>query len=129
LTFFYRFMRPLIENGNIYIAMPPLYRLSNGKTVEYAYNEAERDKLVKDKFKGGKCDIQRYKGLGEMNPDQLWETTMNPKSRKMMRVSITDFDEAENMLKVLMGEDNNTGDRKKFILSNINFVTNVDDIG
>jgi DNA gyrase subunit B len=122
-------MRPLIENGNVYIAMPPLYRLSSGKTVEYAYNEADRDKLLRDKFKNGKCDIQRYKGLGEMNPDQLWETTMNPKSRKMMRVSITDFDEAENILKILMGEDNNTGDRKRFILSNINFVTNVDDIG
>lgn len=129
LTFFYRFMRQLIENGNIYIAMPPLYRLSSGKTVEYAYNDAERDKLIKTKFKNGKCDMQRYKGLGEMNPDQLWETTMDPSSRKMIRVSITDFDEAENMIRVLMGDDQNTGDRKRFILSNINFVTNVDDIG
>ena len=96
---------------------------------EYAYNDAERDKILKAKFKSGKADIQRYKGLGEMNPDQLWETTMDPNSRKLTRVSITDFEEAEKMLKVLMGEDNNTGDRKRFILSNVNFVTNVDDIG
>ncbi len=129
LTFLYRFMRQLIENGNVYIAQPPLYRLSGGKIVEYAYSDNERDKIMKTKFKSGKCDIQRYKGLGEMNPDQLWETTMNPLTRKMLRVSITDFDEAENMIKVLMGEDNNTGDRKRFILSNVNFVTNVDDIG
>jgi DNA gyrase subunit B len=129
LTFFYRFMRQLIENGHIYIAQPPLYRLSSGKTVEYAYNDAERDKIIATRFKNGKCDIQRYKGLGEMNPDQLWETTMNPLTRKMVRVSITDFEEAENILKILMGEDNNTGDRKKFILTNVNFVTNVDDIG
>ncbi len=129
LTFFYRFMRPLIENGNIYIAMPPLYRITSGRAAEYAYSDSERDKVLKSRFQGMKYDIQRYKGLGEMNPEQLWETTMNPGSRKMMRVSITDFEEAENMVKVLMGEDNQTGERKKFILSNVNFVTNVDDIG
>ncbi len=129
LTFFYRFMRQLIENGNVYIAQPPLYRIAGGKTVEYAFSDSERDKVIKTKFKSGKCEVQRYKGLGEMNPEQLWETTMNPMSRKMLKISITDFDEAENMIKVLMGEDNNTGDRKRFILSNVNFVTNVDDIG
>ncbi len=129
LTFFYRFMRQLIENGNIYIACPPLYRVSAGRAVEYAYTDSERDELIKNRFKGSKTDVQRYKGLGEMNPDQLWDTTMNPLSRKMIRVSITDFDEAENMIKILMGDDSNTGDRKRFILSNVNFVTNVDDIG
>jgi DNA gyrase subunit B len=129
LTFFYRFMRQLIENGHIYVAMPPLYRIASGKNFEYAFSDVERDKIIQGRFKNSRYDIQRYKGLGEMNPEQLWETTMNPMTRKMMRISITDFDEAENMLKVLMGEDNNTGDRKRFILSNINFVTNVDDIG
>ncbi len=129
LTFLYRFMRQLIENGNVFIAQPPLYRISAGKTVDYAYSDTERDTMMNNKFKGMKYDIQRYKGLGEMNPDQLWETTMNPLSRKMVRVSITDFDEAENMIKILMGDDANSGDRKRFILSNVNFVTNVDDIG
>jgi DNA gyrase subunit B len=129
LTFFYRFMRGLIENGNIYVAQPPLYKITHGKKSEYAFSDKERDEIVKEKFKGGKYEIQRYKGLGEMNPDQLWETTMDPLTRKMTQVSITDFEEAEKMLKILMGEDNQTGDRKRFILSNINFVTNVDDIG
>jgi DNA gyrase subunit B len=128
LTFFYRFMRQLIENGNIYVARPPLYKISAGKQIYYAYSDAERDSLLKTKFKNLKFEIQRYKGLGEMNPEQLWETTMNPETRKMTRVAITDFDEAENMIKVLMGEDTNTGERKRFILSNVNFVTNVDDI-
>jgi len=129
LTFFYRFMRQLIEEGHVYIAQPPLYRISGGKNIEYAYNDTERDEIIKTKFKSIKYEVQRYKGLGEMNPEQLWETTMNPETRKLVKVSITDFDEAENLLKVLMGEDNNTGDRKRFILSNVNFVTNVDDIG
>jgi DNA gyrase subunit B len=129
LTFFYRFMRPLIEGGNIFIAKPPLYRLSAGKKLDYAYSDNERDSMMAGKFKNTKYEIQRYKGLGEMNPDQLWETTMNPETRKMTRVAITDFDEAENMIKTLMGDDANSGDRKHFILSNINFVTNVDDIG
>ena len=129
LTFFYRFMRPLIEEGKIYVACPPLYRISNGKVVEYAYSDEEKDRIIQEKFKNGKYEVQRYKGLGEMNPEQLWETTMNPQTRKLIRVKLTDFEEAENIIKVLMGEDNNTGERKKFILSNVNFVTNIDDIG
>ncbi len=129
LTFFYRFMRPLIENGNIYVAMPPLYRITGGKNIEYAYTDEEKERIIKEKFKNSKYEIQRYKGLGEMNPEQLWETTMNPETRKLIKVKITDFEEAENMIRVLMGEDNNTGERKKFILSNVNFVTNIDDIG
>lgn len=129
LTFFYRFMRPLIEKGKIYVAMPPLYRISNGKHVEYAYTDEEKDLIIKEKFKNSKYEVQRYKGLGEMNPEQLWETTMNPKTRRLTKVRLTDFEEAENIIKVLMGEDNNSGERKKFILSNVNFVTNIDDIG
>ncbi|MGC8764959.1 MAG: DNA gyrase/topoisomerase IV subunit B [Brevinematia bacterium] len=129
LTFFYRFMRPLIENENIYVAMPPLYRISNGKHVEYAYSDEEKDEIINKRFKNSKYEVQRYKGLGEMNPEQLWETTMNPETRKLIKVKITDFEEAENMVKILMGDDSNTGQRKKFILSNVNFVTNIDDIG
>lgn len=129
LTFFYRFMRPLLEEGHVYIAMPPLYKLQSGKQMEYAYSDDERDRLMNSVFKGKKPEIQRYKGLGEMNPEQLWETTMNPATRQMMKVSITDFDEAEHLIKVLMGDASQADNRKKFILSNVNFVTNIDDIG
>jgi DNA gyrase subunit B len=111
------------------VAKPPLYKITAGKHTDYAYSDNERDTLLKTKYKNSKSDTQRYKGLGEMNPEQLWETTMDPETRKMTRVAITDFDEAENMIKVLMGDDSNSGDRKRFILSNVNFVTNVDDIG
>jgi len=127
LTFFYRFMRPLIEEGHVYIAQPPLYKISAGKKIEYAYTDQERDELIEKVFKNSKYEIQRYKGLGEMNPEQLWETTMNPETRKLLQVKITDFEEANNMLRVLMGEDV-SGERKDFILKNVNFVTNVDDI-
>lgn len=127
LTFFYRFMRPLIEEGHVYIAQPPLYKITAGKKTEYAYSDQEKDELLEKVFKNTKYEIQRYKGLGEMNPEQLWETTMNPETRKLLRVSITDFEEANNMVKVLMGEDV-SGQRKEFILKNVSFVTNVDDI-
>ncbi len=129
MTFFYRFMRPLLEAGHVYIAMPPLYKLQAGKTMAYAFTDDERDHLLNTTFKGKKPEIQRYKGLGEMNPEQLWETTMNPATRQMMQVSITDFDEAEHLIKVLMGDATQADNRKKFILSNVNFVTNIDDIG
>lgn len=130
LTFFYRFMRPLIEQGHVYIACPPLYKISAGSKFEYAYTEQEKEQVIAKKFADKKIDVQRYKGLGEMNPDQLWNTTMDPKTRKMLQVQITDFDEAEHLLKVLMSDNVKSGDnRKKFILSNVNFVTNIDDIG
>ncbi|NPU99861.1 MAG: DNA gyrase subunit B [Brevinematales bacterium] len=129
LTFFYRFMRELIETGHLYIALPPLYKITSGKHVEYAYSDEEKEKILKTKFGSKTPDIQRYKGLGEMNPDQLWETTMDPEKRKMLRMSITDFEESERLLKVLMSDDAQDGERKKFILSNVNFVTNIDDIG
>jgi DNA gyrase subunit B len=129
LTFFYRFMRELIEQGHLYIALPPLYKITAGKHIEYAYTDDEKEKILKTKFGNKQPDIQRYKGLGEMNPDQLWETTMDPEKRKMLRMSITDFEESEHLLKVLMSDDAQEGERKKFILSNVNFVTNIDDIG
>ena len=129
LTFFYRFMRELIETGHLYIALPPLYKITSGKHTEYAYSDEEKEKILKTKFGSKQPDIQRYKGLGEMNPDQLWETTMDPEKRKMLRMSITDFEESERLLKVLMSDDAQDGERKKFILSNVNFVTNIDDIG
>ncbi|OHD57282.1 MAG: hypothetical protein A2014_10980 [Spirochaetes bacterium GWF1_49_6] len=129
LTFFYRFMRELIETGHLYIALPPLYKITSGKHTEYAYSDEEKEKILKTKFGSKQPDIQRYKGLGEMNPDQLWETTMDPGKRKMLRMSITDFEESERLLKVLMSDDAQDGERKKFILSNVNFVTNIDDIG
>lgn len=127
LTFFYRFMPQLIEHGHLYIACPPLYKISSGKTYEYAYTDHEKEQLIKQKFDGKKIEIQRYKGLGEMNPDQLWTTTMDPATRKMLQVTISDIDEAEHLIKILMSDDNKAGDsRKKFILSNVNFVTNID---
>ncbi len=129
LTFFYRFMPQLIEEGHIYIAQPPLYRIAAGGRSEYAYSDAEKDRILKDKFKGKNADVQRYKGLGEMNPEQLWDTTMNPMTRKMLKISITDLDEANHLIKILMSDDNEAGSRKDFILSNVNFVTNIDDIG
>ncbi len=129
LTFFYRFMRPLLEEGHVYIAMPPLYKIGTGKSMEYAFSDDEKEQLLSTTFKGKKPDIQRYKGLGEMNPEQLWETTMDPETRQMMQVSITDFEESEHLIKTLMGDATHADNRKKFILSNVNFVTNIDDIG
>ncbi len=129
LTFFYRFMRPLLEEGHVFIALPPLYKIGSGKKAAYAYSDEERDSILKTDFKGKKPDIQRYKGLGEMNPEQLWNTTMDPENRKMLKVSITDFDEAEHLLKLLMSDQADPESRKKFIRSNVNFVTNIDDIG
>ena len=122
-------MRPLIEEGHLYIAQPPLYKISAGKSSEYAYSDDEKNHLLKTRFKEKKVDVQRYKGLGEMNPDQLWDTTMNPNSRQMLRVAITDFEESERLIKTLMSDEMESGERKNFILSNISFVTNIDDIG
>ena len=123
LTFFFRFMRPLIENGNIYIAQPPLYRLTKGKKNHYyAFSDEERDQILKDI--GGNADIQRYKGLVEMDSEQLWETTMDPKSRTMIRVSLEDATTADEIFTILMGDK--VEPRREFIEKNARYVQNLD---
>ncbi len=121
LTFFYRYMRPLIENGYLYIAQPPLYRVKKGDRVYYAYSDKELKKLL-GRLKN--AEVQRFKGLGEMNPEQLWETTMNPEKRKLVRVTIEDALRAEKLFKVLMGEDVNA--RREFIIRHSKEVRNLD---
>src|SRR3989344_2483508 len=115
LTFFYRHLRAIIDSGYLYIAKPPLYKIQLGKEVSYAYSDSERDKLLSEN-KNGHFSIQRYKGLGEMNPEQLWETTMNPKNRILKKINVADAEEADRVLTMLMGEE--VPPRKHFIQEN-----------
>ena len=121
LTFFFRYMRPLIEQGHVYIAQPPLYKLTKGKVEKYCYSDEE---LKTELETLGKCDIQRYKGLGEMNAEQLWDTTMNPATRTLLRVSMEDAQEAENTFSLLMGDQPEL--RRKFLEENSKLVENLD---
>ncbi len=123
LTFFFRFMQPLIDNGHVYIAQPPLYKIANGKQVYYAYSDEELDETL-EKIGRPKVEIQRYKGLGEMNADQLWETTMNPENRILLKVTMEDAFEADETFSKLMGED--VEQRRKFIEENATLVKDLD---
>lgn len=124
LTLFYRHFRPIMENGYVYIAQPPLYKIQSGKTSRYAYSEEQKNRVVKEIGRESGINLQRYKGLGEMNSEQLWETTMNPENRMLLRVGIEDGREADKIFDILMGEE--VEPRKKFIQTHAKSVKNLD---
>ncbi|PKP58310.1 MAG: hypothetical protein CVT88_07485 [Candidatus Altiarchaeales archaeon HGW-Altiarchaeales-1] len=123
LTFFYRYMKQLVEQGHIFIALPPLYRVKKGKTEQYLYSDEELKKILDEKGSEG-VTIQRYKGLGEMNPEQLWSTTMNMNDRKIVKVTIADAVEADRIFTLLMGEE--VEPRRNFIQKHALEVVNLD---
>jgi DNA gyrase subunit B len=122
LTFFYRFMRPLIEEGYVYIAQPPLYGAKRGNEIHYFHDDETMNEFITQS--GKKWAIQRYKGLGEMDPEQLWETTMNPENRHILQVTVDDAIRADEIFSDLMGD--NVEPRREFIQANARFVTNLD---
>jgi DNA gyrase subunit B len=122
LTFLYRYLKTLIEHGNVFIAQPPLYKVQAGKQIQYAYVEKDLEKILSEL--NSKPNIQRYKGLGEMNPEQLWETTMDPETRTLLQVTVDDAIEADRIFTMLMGDD--TDSRKTFIQENAEYVKNLD---
>jgi len=126
LTFFYRYLPQLVEEGHVYIAQPPLYKVTVGRKEFYAYDEDEREILIKrnKKESNAKIDIQRYKGLGEMNPEQLWSTTMNPETRTLVKIAIEDASQADKTFSTLMGGD--VEPRRMFIQKNAKYVRNLD---
>jgi DNA gyrase subunit B len=132
LALFYRYFRPIIERGHLFIAQPPLYKIQKGKELKYAYGDLEKEKIVKEFHRGREAisdelknvNIQRYKGLGEMNPEQLWETTMNYENRALRLVTIEDAEEADRLFDILMGET--VEPRKVFISNQAAMVKNLD---
>ena len=124
LTFFFRYMRPLIEKGYVYIAQPPLFRIKKGRREEYVYSDKELNERLEEIGRSNQVELQRYKGLGEMNAEQLWDTTMNPATRTLLKVTIEDASMADDIFSMLMGDK--VEPRRNFIQENAKYVKNLD---